>query len=306
MPSHPIFDPRQSYYEETVNAFVGPLEDTSGRGGPMVKKCNRTRNYRFHAGNAVDPMGPGWLSHLLTQSNRCTHLANCIAARARGHTSGSKLSGLQDDIENTTAGILKFLHHECSHGHTFHAMLDSADAATAFLDPSVLIDLLSQASFGNQQVMALKAAASKYLKLHDLNSRAIRRAKAARLNKPRTVGGMCRHIKGDKASPLLCVRATLPDGTKVVRTKPSEVDEVVINTWSSVFQGNLGPASTQSAYDLFMSRYAQHFKFQQAFELQDITGDRVLQGIQIMLDNSPGLDGVLAGDLKAISPRAAE
>ena len=107
--------------ENSIVNFVGPIEgivakDYAGRGVPMVRKCFKERSYRTHDGYISDPMGPPWMSQLLTQSNRCSHLANCIAAQLRGHATGTRLQGLLQDISSTTSVVRQFLAKEEGEG----------------------------------------------------------------------------------------------------------------------------------------------------------------------------------------------
>ena len=247
------------------------------------------------------------MGHLLTQSNRCTHLANRIAAQLRGHTSGAKLQGLQQDITCNTAAIQSYLDKERTHGHMLFHAIAHTDAQELALDTEGLDGLLGQDVFGYPHVFALRKAAARYQRLHKLNAQASARQKAqSRKPSTRSLGRMCKLIKGSSASPLLRARVKLPDGKFAIKTRPEEIDEAVITAWKAIFQGNLGPHSKQRAFDVFMETYGKHFKAQKPFAVEALTGQKILDGIEAMLDNSPGLDGVLAGDLKAISPLAAD
>ena len=104
----------------------------------MVRKTCSKPHFQATSDSNIAGKGPAWLDVLRNQANRCTHLANSIAAANRGKTTGTTLQITLEDIANNTKAVKRLLIYELTNGHRFIAnLLDSLEDRKALpqLDP---------------------------------------------------------------------------------------------------------------------------------------------------------------------------
>ena len=117
---------------------------------------------------------------------------------------------------------------------------------------------------------------------------------------------MSKRLKGSNSSPIArIVDLKGKPGTARNKTKPEEVDKVLLDIWGNIAKGNVGPHSEGCLAKSFMWAQGEHFVKQDVHVVPTLHGATILQGIDAMPHNSPGLDGALAVDLKLMSHRAA-
>ena len=121
------------------------------------------------------------------------------------------------------------------------------------------------------------------------------------------IGSMCNAIKGSSSAPIArikCAPANGKKGSSTITTDPGLIDKTLQGIWGSIHTGNLGPIAQKQCGEVFLKTYGEHFEFRPEFKVGKLTAQDLRQGIQASPDNAPGLDGVLASDLKVLSDKA--
>ena len=83
----------------------------------------------------------------------------------------------------------------------------------------------------------------------------------------------------------------------------SPIDDELQKIWSAITSGNLSKEQAKQAGRRFLEKYGDYFVQQEEITIADITAQDLDDAIKRSPDNTPGLDGVAASDLRMLSPR---
>ena len=88
----------------------------------------------------------------------------------------------------------------------------------------------------------LHKGAQQYTELLKQQTSRIRAQRASTVQKP-DMRSACSQLKSKNAPPLLRTRVVGPGGVTAISTDPAVVDQVAIDAWANVHQGNVGAAA---------------------------------------------------------------
>jgi hypothetical protein len=234
----------------------------------------------------------------------------------KGRVNGAKLERLLLDTRQNVDKAIAFLHWQLEAKEQFTVpSLESESGGAEAVKPSArhiafateqLIEVLQddQASY-LKKIFAIKKECRRYQMLTGLwqahFAKERRRQLQSRLKDAQSsVGSMCRVLKGGKASPITRIRTKAGTAT----ANPAEIDLELQKIWKGITRGNLDPEQRKKVGPAFLSKYGEHFAEQEECKVANITIPRLREGIKASPDNSPGLDGVLAADLRMLSDNA--
>jgi hypothetical protein len=124
------------------------------------------------------------------------------------------------------------------------------------------------------------------------------------------MGKMCAILKGANSSPITRIshvpRDAKPASAKVTTTDPQEIDQALQDIWGKITAGNISDAQAEMIGPKFISQFGEFFTRQARHKVGSIDVDKLKRGIAASVDNSPGLDGVLADDLRILSDQALQ
>ena len=295
-------------FDFTNFSHKGTEQDALGRGRSTIRKVTHQPLFAAGLEGNHETQQPSWLLHLAKQGNRTKHLATCYHVLAKGKATGDKLERLKNDIGAATTNCLRYFHAACSSPDLFGQPGQGGGPPPRFQD---VIDLLAMPSPPPlRAAIALDLAAERLKQIHHQqlvhhNATIIEQRKEQRRLKERSMGDMCKDVRGASCPPLLRLREGV-NGKDTIQTHPLEVDRVLRESLGAIYCGNASVQRQQHMLDTFLAKFGKHCTRQPAMHVDPITADMLAEIIAAMPDSTPGLDGIRKGDLLLLSPLALE
>jgi hypothetical protein len=123
----------------------------------------------------------------------------------------------------------------------------------------------------------------------------------------RSMGAMCRALKGPCSAPLSRLALPANDGKEggiKITSDPAIIDSSLQGIWGKIHEGNLGEETMKQAGKAFLQKFGDFFVKQPEFVIQPISPTDLKGAIDASPDNANGLDGVAASDLRILSDKA--
>ena len=297
-----------SIIDFTSFSHKGTEQSALGRGRSTIKLVTHQPLFAAGLEGNHEFQQPSWLLHLAKQANRTKHLATCYHVLAKGKATGDKLVRLQNDIGAATTNCLRYFNAAWSSPCLFAHPGQGGGPPPRFHD---VIDLLAMPHPPPlRTALALDLAAERLKQIHHQqlvhhNASIIEQRKEQRRLKERSMGDMCKDVRGVTCPPLQRLREVV-HGKDVIQTHPLEVDRVIRESLGAIYCGNASEQRQQLMLDTFLAKFGKHCTRQPALHVDPITADMLAEIIAAMPNSTPGLDGIRKEDLLLLSPYALE